>query len=290
MTAFQERRVPVAPGVDLHVLAAGEAGSGPPVLMVHGLASNARLWDGVADHLAASGHPVASVDQRGHGRSAKPDTGYDFATLTDDLLALIDAIGWTGDRKPFVAGQSWGANVVLELAARDPGATAGLALVDGGTIELSSRFADWPTCEAALAPPPLIGTRAAEFERLIRAHHPDWPETGITGTLANVEVLADGTIRPWLSRPNHMTILEHLWNHHPSDRYPLVDVPVLIVPADDPANPRWMAGKRDEAARAAKTLKRSHTHWIAGDHDLHAQHPDVVAELIHRATEPGFIS
>lgn len=290
MTSLDGNRIPVAPGVHVHVRVGGPAEGGRPILMVHGLASNARLWDGVADHLVASGHPVASIDQRGHGLSAKPDAGYDFGTLTDDLVAVIEAVGWTGDRVPFVAGQSWGANVVLELVARHPGATSGLALVDGGTIELSSRFADWPTCEAALSPPPLIGTRAHEFERLIRAHHPDWPETGIAGTLANVEVLPDGTIRPWLSRPNHMTILKHLWNHHPSDRYPLVDVPVLIVPADDPANPRWMAGKRDEVARAAKTLKRSHTHWIEGDHDLHAQHPDVVADLIHRAAAPGFIS
>ena len=68
-----------------------------------------------------------------------------------------------------------------------------------------------------MAPPPLIGTPAADFERMIRGHHPDWPESGIAGTLANVEVLADGTIRPWLSRANHMTILRHLWEHRPSD-------------------------------------------------------------------------
>ena len=287
MTELESQLVPVAAGVNLNVLTAGPDLASPPVLMVHGLASNARLWDGVADHLLAAGHPVASVDQRGHGRSDKPEAGYDFATLTDDLLAVIDALGWTGDRAPFVAGQSWGANVVLELAARHPAATVGLALVDGGTIELSGRFADWPTCEAALAPPPLIGTRADAFERLIRTHHPDWPEAGIAGTLANMETRPDGTIRPWLSRPTHMTILRHLWEHHPSERYPLVDVPVLILPADDPVNPRWLAGKRDEVARATKSLKRSHTEWIAGDHDLHAQHPGVVAELIHRAAAPG---
>ena len=38
-------------------------------LLVHGLASNARLWDGVARRLAGAGHAVAAVDLRGHGRS-----------------------------------------------------------------------------------------------------------------------------------------------------------------------------------------------------------------------------
>ena len=51
--------------------------------------------------------------------------------------------------------------------------------------------------------------------------------------------------------------------------------------------PRWMAGKRDEVARAGAALERSVTRWIDGDHDLHAQHPDLVAELIHEATGPG---
>jgi pimeloyl-ACP methyl ester carboxylesterase len=270
----------------VRVLLAAPRNPLPPVLLVHGLASNARLWDGVAERLANDGHPVAAVDQRGHGQSSKPDSGYDFATLTDDLVEVLERLGWSGSRRPFAAGQSWGANVVLELAARYPDATSGVALVDGGTMELSARFADWPTCEAALAPPQLAGTSAAEFERMLRSYHPDWPESGIAGTLANVEVLEDGTIRPWLARSHHMTILRNLWAHHPPERYGLVKAPALILAAEDQANQRWMAGKRDEVARAGAALERSLTRWIPGDHDLHAQHPDLVAQLIHDATGP----
>jgi pimeloyl-ACP methyl ester carboxylesterase len=256
-------------------------------LLVHGLASNARLWDGVAARLASYAHPVAAVDQRGHGLSDKPNHGYDFATLTDDLLAVLAQLDWGAGRSPWVAGQSWGANVVLELAVRHPNAIGGVVLVDGGTMELANRFADWPTCEAALAPPPLLGTTAVGFERMIRTSHPDWPEEGIEGTLANVEVLADGTIRPWLARANHLTILRHLWQHRPSLRYSLVKVPVLLLPAEDPDNSRWMAVKRDEVATAGAGLERSVTEWIRGDHDLHAQHPDLVAARIDDATGPG---
>ncbi|MBV9660980.1 MAG: alpha/beta hydrolase [Acidimicrobiales bacterium] len=273
--------IEVAENVSLSVLRWGSDGPLPPVLLVHGLASNAHLWDGVAEILAGGGHQVAAVDLRGHGRSSKPDDGYDFGTITADLRRLVDSLGWAG-RVPVVAGQSWGGNVVLELAARHPAATAGLVLVDGGTIDLSSRFADWPTCEAALTPPPLAGMRASEFEKLIRTHHPEWPETGIDGTLANMEVLGDGTVRPWLRRENHLRILHHLWEHHPRDTYPSVSVPVLIVMADDSANPRWMAAKRDEASCAARLLPRASVQWIEGDHDLHAQHPALVAGLIEQ--------
>ena len=276
----------VADGVELSVITANPDGTRTPVLMVHGLASNARLWDGVAAGLAAAGHPVAAVDQRGHGRSSKPDNGYDFATLTSDLVEVIDALGWTS-RPPVVAGQSWGGNVVLDLAAHHPASVSALVLVDGGTIELSARFADWPTCEAALAPPPLIGTPADDFERMIRGHHPSWPESGIAGTLANMELLDDGTIRPWLSRDNHMRILRHLWEHRPRELYPDVEAAVLILMAEDGSNPRWMAGKREEVAAARSGLRRSDTHWIEGDHDLHAQFPDRVADLIHNLAEEG---
>jgi pimeloyl-ACP methyl ester carboxylesterase len=277
-------RLTVDVGIDLSVVRWNMEGGGRPVLLVHGLASNAHLWDGVAAALASRGHPVVAVDQRGHGRSSKPSDGYDFATLKADLHGVVDAVGWA-NRAPVLAGQSWGGNVVLEFAAGQASGVGALVLVDGGTIELSTRFADWPTCEAALAPPRLEGTSAAEFERMLRTHHPDWPETGIAGTLANAEVLADGTIRPWLRRENHMKILRHLWEHHPSDLYPSVAVPVLALMADDPANRRWMAGKREEVARAQKLLARSEVHWIEGDHDLHAQHPDLVADLIDRIAE-----
>lgn len=257
-----------------------------PVLLVHGLASNARLWDGVGADLAGHGHPVLAVDQRGHGLSSKPEDGYDFETVTRDLHRLLARLGWL-DRRPVLAGQSWGGNVVLDLAARHPGAVGGLVLVDGGTIDLSARFADWPTCQAALAPPPLAGMPLADLEAWLRGNHPDWPESGIAGTLANVEVLGDGTVRPWLSRDNHMRILRHLWDHHPGDLYPHVGVPVVMVMAEDRSNQRWMNGKRDEVAGAARALSRASVHWVEGDHDLHAQHPGVVARIIHEAFGTG---
>jgi pimeloyl-ACP methyl ester carboxylesterase len=287
VSSVEDRGIPGLGDTELHVRVAGVGGVATPVLLVHGLSSNARMWDGVAERLAAAGHPVAAVDQRGHGLSAKPSDGYDFATLTGDLLAVTDALGWTGERAPFAAGQSWGGNVVLELAARHPNATSGLALVDGGIIELAERFADWPTCEAALAPPQFDGITAESFERMLRAQHPHWPESGIQGALGNVEVLADTTIRPWLSRPNHMQILRGLWEHRPSARFASVKVPALILPAEDSTNPRWMASKRVDVERAAASLERSFTRWMTGDHDLHAEHPDLVAELIDAACGPG---
>lgn len=275
--------VPVDTGVSLHVRR-WEGGARRPMLLVHGLASNARLWDGVADRLRSAGHPVAAVDQRGHGRSSKPDDGYDMARVVEDLRQLVAHLtGELGWRPPVVAGQSWGGNVVVELAAVHPGLAAGVVGVDGGTIELAERFDSWEACAAALRPPAMAGTPVADFERMLRSGHPDWPESGIQGTLACFEVRGDGTIAPWLTLARHLLVLRGLWDHRPSQRYPLIEDPVLLLAADSgPGGGDWHEAKVLAHEVASGALRRGRVEWLRGDHDLHAQHPDQVADLLTR--------
>jgi pimeloyl-ACP methyl ester carboxylesterase len=265
---------------------AGARPDDPSFVLVHGLASNARMWDGVATRLSAAGHPAITVDQRGHGRSSKPDGPYDVTTVAEDLHAVIGALGL---ERPVLAGQSWGGNVVLELAARHPAATRGIVCVDGGWLEPSRSFPDWESCRAALAPPRLAGRPLAEVEAYVRAAHPDWPESGIGGTLANFEVRPDRTVAPWLTYERHLSVLRGLWEHHPSARYRDLSVPVLLVPAtnDDAA---WMERKRPDVAAAEADIPRARVCWMDGDHDLHAQHPAELADLMLAAVSDGFFA
>jgi pimeloyl-ACP methyl ester carboxylesterase len=172
-------------------------GEGRPFVLVHGLASNARVWDGVARRLAAAGHRVVAVDLRGHGRSEQPETGYDTDTAADDLFAVAAALGLAerGPRAPVVVGQSWGGNVVLSLAARHPGAAAAVACVDGGWLRPRDGFATFEEAWSVLAPPVLDGARYADVAARIRAAHPDWPPEGVEGTLANLVGLPGGGVR-----------------------------------------------------------------------------------------------
>lgn len=285
--------IPVRDGLDLHCVFWGkpDTSDAAPFVLVHGLASNARLWDGVARHLAELGHAVVAVDQRGHGRSAKPDHGFDMATVAHDLELLVAALGFD---RPVIAGQSWGANVVVELAHRSPASVRGAVAVDGGTIQLRRHFPIWDDCAAQLAPPNLLGMPARRLESAIRSAHPDWPEEGIAGTLANMEVLADGTIRPWLSRERHMRILRGLWEHEPETLFPEIEVPILFMPAvaDDDRHARgWAADKREAVERAVRSLRRARVSWFHGaDHDLHAQHPLRVAQELHAETQGGLFT
>jgi pimeloyl-ACP methyl ester carboxylesterase len=275
-------RVPVADGVALRVIARDASpGTQPqaPVLLVHGLASNARMWDGVGEELARLGHPSVAVDQRGHGRSVTSDDSFDFPTLAADLVAVIDA---TGLARCIVAGQSWGANVVLELAARHPERTSGVVCVDGGMGSMVDAIPDWEDARERLAPPRLVGTPLVRIEGWFRGHHPDWPATGIAGALANFRMREDGTVEPWLSRERHLAILRHLWEHRPADVYPRLTVPVLLLVAEWPGMDAGVAVHRQAALDAivASGADVRLTRFSPGDHDLHAQFPERIAAAI----------
>jgi len=273
----REDHIEVAPDVSLRVLCTNMRGDAVPFLLVHGLASNARMWDGVAEVLAAAGHPVVAVDQRGHGRSSKPDEGYDFTTIVSDLVALIAALGWD---RPVVAGQSWGGNVVIELAATHPDVLSAVAAVDGGFIDLGGRFSTWDECSQVLAPPRLVGTPLATIEGWMRRANPDWPESGIEGSLANFELRPDGTIAPWLTFDRHMMILEALYSHRPSTRFPHVAVPALMIPADT-GDVVWTHDKQEAVAAAVAALPNGRARWFSpAHHDIHAQHPVELAHVL----------
>jgi pimeloyl-ACP methyl ester carboxylesterase len=297
--ALIDRRVPVRTGVALRVVERrpvagndgagnGAAGHGDPAefVLIHGMASSLHLWDGVAEALAAAGHRVIQVDLRGHGGSEKPDHGYDTPSVAADVVALLDELEL---ERPVVAGQSWGGNVVVELAASHPGRSAGIVCVDGGVIELQEVFPDWEACRERLAPPVLAGTPFASFEAWIRSAHADWPETGIRGALATMEVLADGTIRPWLTRDRHLQVLRGLWDHRPSRRFAAIEEPVMLVPADDGSGSAWTLDKRAAVQRAAEVLRTVRTEWFdPAHHDVHAQHPQRLADLLDEAVRTGW--
>jgi pimeloyl-ACP methyl ester carboxylesterase len=258
--------------------------------LVHGLASNARLWDGVAPRLAAAGHPVAAVDLRGHGRSDKPDGGYDFATISEDLRALIAALGF---ERPVLVGQSWGAGVVLDFGVRHPDLTRGIVLVDGGLNDLRDAFPTWEICWQRLAPPQLAGLPLGDVEGYFRQNHADWPEEGFEGSLANFEIRPDRTIAPWLTRDRHRAILEAMWGQRTAELWAALRVPVLIVPVDG-GETDWTKAKHAAAEAAEAALGGSgvpgRVRWFKGDHDIHAQRPAELAEALLAADREGLFS
>src|SRR5262245_49905644 len=95
-----EEGMVAAQGVRLHYRAWGgparASASYAPLVLLHGLASTAHIWDLVAPRLA-QGRRIVALDQRGHGLSDKPDEGYDFATIVADDISALDQLH-IGDR------------------------------------------------------------------------------------------------------------------------------------------------------------------------------------------------
>ncbi len=261
---FETRMVNVAPGVDLCVL--DHPGVHPPILMVHGLASNARMWLGVGAHLGE--RAWRAVDVRGHGESSKVDDGYDFATISADLSGLLDD-------PVVIVGQSWGGNVAIDFASRYPELVRGVVCVDGGFLRLAADFPTWEEAQRTLRPPGLTGMTRAGLEAGVRARFSGWPESGILAQLANFEELADGTVRSRLTWERHRRILRAMWEQDVPAVAAKVTAPTLVIAVSG----GWPS-KTDRVAELVDTLPAGQVMWVDGDHDIHAQHPELVASAV----------
>ena len=268
-------------------------GQGQPVVLVHGLASTCHIWDLVAPILSHR-FAVLALDQRGHGKSDSPESGYDFATVAGDLHKFIQALGI---ERPVLVGHSWGGSVAVEYAFRNPVVPQGLCLIDGGTMEISA--APGMTLERArevMAPPDFSGMAMDQLRDMGRS----W-DFGFDVTpeieeimMANFEEVEEGTVRARLSRANHMAVIEAFWHHRPSALYSQVECPVLLMPTRrgaDHGPDEWRLSVQKGIALAGRMLPASKTIWLEDSvHDVPLQRPELVAKVIEDHIRDGFFA
>jgi len=94
-----------------------EYGSGPPLLLVHGMMISGEMFGPVVEHFAAR-HRVIVPDLRGHGRSRALPPPYTVTQLASDLAQLLDHLGVDSSA---VLGYSQGGAVAQQLALDHPG-------------------------------------------------------------------------------------------------------------------------------------------------------------------------
>jgi pimeloyl-ACP methyl ester carboxylesterase len=102
------------------------AGAGPPLVLVHGAASDGRLWQPQVEALADE-FTVVAWDEPGAGRSSDVPADFGLADYAHCLAALVEELGLG---PAHVAGLSWGGTVALELYRHHPGLVETLILVD----------------------------------------------------------------------------------------------------------------------------------------------------------------
>src|SRR5918999_2491410 len=106
------------------------AGSGPPVVLIHGITSSADTWRPAMAALARE-HTVIAPDLLGHGASAKPRGDYSLGAYASGVRDLLAALGH--DRVT-IAGHSLGGGVAMQFAYQFPERTERLVLVSSGGL------------------------------------------------------------------------------------------------------------------------------------------------------------
>jgi pimeloyl-ACP methyl ester carboxylesterase len=126
------------------------AGSGPAVVLIHGITSSADTWASAMSGLAR-GHTVIAPDLLGHGASAKPRGDYSLGAYASGVRDLVAALGH--DRVT-VVGHSLGGGVAMQFAYQFPERTERLVLVSSGglgkEVNLLLRAAALPGAELVL--------------------------------------------------------------------------------------------------------------------------------------------
>jgi len=273
---------------DLNVRYLDWSGDGEPLLALHGLASSAHWYDIVAPLLRDRYH-IYAPDQRGHGQTTAAPTGYDWKTLSLDLVGLLDHIGLD---KVAVMGHSWGGNVATNFAANHPGRVSKLIMIDGGFLD-GRLFpgATWEAFSHRVRPRDVTGDRDEFLERLRNQLGVIWnPEVErIVQTMVYED--EDGQIQDILRPENHAQTIRAMWDEPASVTMPRIECPTLIVPAGptpERAGTEFAETRRRMVDAAEKGLKNGRVHWIPETiHDIGYHKPQELAQVIGNFLSEG---
>jgi pimeloyl-ACP methyl ester carboxylesterase len=168
-------------GVASVKLASQQFGSGPDLILVHGLGANRAFWYPRLASALAQDFSVTIYDLRGHGYSDVPSSGYSTTAMARDLLALMDE---RGIAHAALVGHSYGGAIALEAVAAQPARFTHLCLMDTRVQRLQPelRLRDIDALTS--------------FERAVAAHDGgDWqddPEIGFRFLEAAARCVVDG--------------------------------------------------------------------------------------------------
>lgn len=196
-----------------------DQGSGPPLLLLHGLGSSEQDWEYQLPALTPH-YRVLCLDMRGHGGTEKTGKGYSIELFARDCLAFIQAMDL---HKPHIVGLSMGGMIAFQLATDAPDIPASLTIVNSA--------------------PEVIPRKPLEYwmagKRLFFAHV--LPMSAIAKGLARLlfpkpeqEHHRQTFIDRWCAndRKSYLASLRAIVGWGVSNRLDRINCPVLVVSAD----------------------------------------------------------
>jgi pimeloyl-ACP methyl ester carboxylesterase len=250
------------------------SGSGVPLLLLHGIGSRRQIWDPVVDALAAE-HDVVAVDLPGFGASPPLDGPVNLATLTDAVAAFAAELGLA---RWHVAGNSMGAGIALELAARGTVASATAVSPVGfwtarerryGQSTLGATRALGRRLRDAGAIPALVGTAAGRTLVFGQTFGRPW-RLGVEESIATIDAFVD--CPSWdealAAFDGYVAPFDH------------GDVPVTVAWGTHD----WLLLPR-QGRRARRAMPRARHVWLPGcGHAPFADDPERVAAVLLAGT------
>ena len=230
-----------------HRIGYDEYGEGErPLVLIHGLLMNRRMFERLGPALARRGNRVICVDLLGHGRSDQPDDLrlYSMPLFGEQIVAVLDHLGL---ERAVVGGTSLGANVGLELAVRHPDRVEGL-------------FIEMPVLDNALA------AVAAIFSPILLGLRVGRPAIELSSRLASLVPRTNHLLDIGLDwarrRPGpSIAVLEGLLlgeTAPPREQRQQIEQPALIVGHPrDPLHPFSDSGMLIEELRGARLVEAS---------------------------------
>ena len=260
-----------------------------PILLLHGLSSNARYWDRVARRL--EGRRVVALDQRGHGLTGRPphapnpDGGYSMEELVEDAVFASRELGLD---KPVVVGHSWGATIALELVGTRPALACALVFIDG-PIQSAANMFSWEEAQRIMQP------ALPRFERLEDAMAESKRDFDGAWDIdlepfVRARVVSEGNaLVLTLTAPVRLELLRGLFESQPDVLWPRIEVPTaaLLAGGDSAIVSTW---KKRGAALLATQAPEVEIRWFDTPHDIPLFAPTEVASEIERVSSPAAAS
>ncbi len=182
-------------------------GTRPRVALIHSLALDRSIWDGVVPRLVAHAD-VLTYDCRGHGKSSRVKTNYTPELFAADLACLLDHVGW---QRAVIAGCSMGGCIAQAFAGVYPERVEGLAVIDSTAWYGPTAPKDWRERAATAASKGFAAMSAFQAGRWVSdaflKAHPEIITSYIDVFLANdvecyratCEMLGDADLRHYQS-------------------------------------------------------------------------------------------
>lgn len=245
----------------LHLLEWGQDGA-PPVVLLHGAAQHAGVWEPVASQLP--GFRLVAPDARGHGRS-DPASDYGVEAYVSDLGRVVQAL----DRPVALVGHSTGALVAMQFASRFPARVWAAAFLD---IDPRPPDSQRERLREAGSRPP---RRFASFREVV----------------AGIERITPG-VAPAIARRLAETGYEEVEPGAYQQRldartladYPQFDnwsiLPAITCPALVGRGEESTVSSQNAAEEAARLLPRGRLEMLPGAHQLHLQYPERLADVL----------